>query len=90
MKKIRGRWSPSPAQVALIIDCATAKLLPEKAAQIVGIAPRTLKSFARRIGRPVPAPAGRPGAGKAVAPVPEGLAVTPDLPSGWSLGPPSS
>jgi hypothetical protein len=47
-----GRWHPTPQQISLAIDCAAAKLPLEKAAGIVGIAPRTLWGFTRRIDLP--------------------------------------
>ena len=58
-KKVRGRWHPSPAQVELVIDCLTAKMPLEKAAELLGVGPRTIWIFARRIGRPFPARVGR-------------------------------
>jgi hypothetical protein len=57
MKKPRGRWSPSPEQVELVIDCAVARMPLEKAAELLGVGPRTVWIFARRHGMPFPAPA---------------------------------
>jgi hypothetical protein len=39
MKKVRGRWAPTPAQVELVVDCSTAKMPLERAAEIVGVKP---------------------------------------------------
>jgi hypothetical protein len=66
--KVRGRWAPSPEQIELVIDCATAKVPLEKAAELVGVKPRTVRIFSRRIGRPFPACVGRSGTGKTAAP----------------------
>ena len=44
------RWQPSPEQIALAIDCAVARVPIERAAVLLGIKPRTLQSFCRRIG----------------------------------------
>jgi hypothetical protein len=59
-----GRWSPSPEQIELVIDCVTARLPLGKAAELLGVGPRTVWIFARRIGMPFPAPAGRSRAPK--------------------------
>jgi hypothetical protein len=67
MKKVRGRWAPTPAQVELVVDCANAKMTLERAAEIVGVKPRTIWLFGERIGRPFPAPVGRPRAPEAAA-----------------------
>jgi hypothetical protein len=37
----RGRWHPSPEQVELVIDCSTARMPLEKAAELLGVKPRT-------------------------------------------------
>jgi hypothetical protein len=52
MKERRGRWNPSPAQISLAIDCATARMPLEKAAVLLNIKPRSLWIFARRIDLP--------------------------------------
>jgi hypothetical protein len=44
------RWQPSPEQIALGIDCAVARIPIERAAELLGVKPRTLRSFCRRIG----------------------------------------
>jgi hypothetical protein len=52
-KHVRGRWSPSPEQISVAIDCAVARMPLEKAAELLGIKPRTaFWVFARRIGLP--------------------------------------
>jgi hypothetical protein len=43
------RWQPSPEQIALAIDCAVARVPLERAAALLGIKPRTLRSFLMRI-----------------------------------------
>lgn len=53
MKKLRGRWSPSPEQISLCIDCATARMPITRAAELLGIGPRTLWIFAKRSGLPI-------------------------------------
>jgi hypothetical protein len=72
MKKLRGRWSPSPAQVELIIDCLNARVSPEKAAELIGVGLRTVWIFARRIGRPFPACVWRSKTAETPAPAPGG------------------
>jgi hypothetical protein len=64
-KRVRGRWSPTVEQISLCIDCAAARVPLEKAAELVGVKPRTLRSFAKRIG---PVPAGRRCMGEFVSP----------------------
>jgi hypothetical protein len=54
-KRVRGRWTPSSEQIALAVDCAVARVPLEKAAELIGVRPRTLWMFAKRIGRPFPA-----------------------------------
>ena len=49
-KRVRGRWAPSPEQISLAIDCATAKMPIDKAAELIGVRPRTLWLFAKRVG----------------------------------------
>jgi hypothetical protein len=65
MKKLRGRWSPTTEQIERVIDCSNAKMPLEKAAELLGVKPRTIWLFARRHGVPFAAPAGRPGTPKA-------------------------
>jgi hypothetical protein len=43
------RWKPSPEQIALAIDCAVARVPLERAAELLGIKPRTLRGFLKRI-----------------------------------------
>lgn len=43
------RWRPSPEQIALAIDCATARVSIGSAAALLGISPRTLRSFMKRL-----------------------------------------
>jgi hypothetical protein len=49
-KRVRGRWAPSPEQISLAIDCAIAKMPIDKAAELIGVRPRTLWLFAKRVG----------------------------------------
>jgi hypothetical protein len=53
MKKTRGRWSPSPEQISLAVDYATSRMPITRAAELLGVGPRTLWLFARRIGLPI-------------------------------------
>ena len=53
MKKLRGRWHPSPEQISLALDCAAARMPIDRAAGLLGIGPRTLWIFAKRVGLPV-------------------------------------
>jgi hypothetical protein len=52
MKKLRGRWNPTSEQISVLIDCAAARMPITRAAELVGIAPRALWLFVRRIGLP--------------------------------------
>jgi hypothetical protein len=52
MKKLRGRWAPTPQQISLAIDCAVARMPIVKAAELLGVGPRTLWVFTRRVGLP--------------------------------------
>jgi hypothetical protein len=52
MKERRGRWSPSREQISLAIDCAAARMPISKAAELIGIGPRTLWIFTRRVNLP--------------------------------------
>jgi hypothetical protein len=52
MTERRGRWHPSPEQVSLAIDCAVARMPIMQAAGLVGVKPRTLWLFAKRVGSP--------------------------------------
>ena len=52
MKKLRGRWSPSREQISLAIDCAAARMPISKAAELLGIKPRSLWIFTRRVNLP--------------------------------------
>jgi hypothetical protein len=42
MKKTRGRWSPSPAQIELVLDCVKARMSLEKTAELCGVAAKCL------------------------------------------------
>ena len=42
-------WKPSPDQISLAIDCATARVSIGSAAALLGISPRTMRSFLRRL-----------------------------------------
>jgi hypothetical protein len=53
MKKLRGRWTPTPQQISVAIDCAVARMPITRAAELLGIKPRTLWVFARRVDLPV-------------------------------------
>jgi hypothetical protein len=68
MKKVRGRWSASPEQIELVLDCARARMSLEKTAELLGVGPRTVWIFARRHGMLFPAPAGLARAAKAAVP----------------------
>jgi hypothetical protein len=46
---MKGRWSPSPAQISVAIDCAIARMPIARAAELLGIGPRTLWIFTRRL-----------------------------------------
>jgi hypothetical protein len=88
MKKHRGRWNPSSEQVSVLIDCAAARMPLAKAAELVGVAPRALWIFVRRIGLPSlfgawkdrPRYAVGARTGKSVAAVPDGLPAGPSVP----------
>jgi hypothetical protein len=55
MTKARGfgRWHPSPEQISIALDCVVARVPITRAAELIGIKPRTLWVFARRINLPV-------------------------------------
>jgi hypothetical protein len=44
----RGKWHPSQQQISIAIDAAAARLPIEKAAELLGVGPRTLWIFAKR------------------------------------------
>jgi hypothetical protein len=50
--KTRGRWDSSLEQISVAIDCAVARMSIEKAAELVGVKPRTLWLFSKRVGLP--------------------------------------
>jgi hypothetical protein len=75
-----GRWKPTPEQISTIVDCAAAHMPLEKAAALVGVKPRSLLIFAKRIGKPFPAPAGRARAAETLAPVHPKPEVPPAVP----------
>ena len=39
------RWNPTPEQISVAVDCAVARVPLEKAAELIGVRPRTLRSF---------------------------------------------
>jgi hypothetical protein len=43
------RWNPSSEQIALAIDCAVARVPLGSAAALLGISPRTLRIFLKRL-----------------------------------------
>jgi hypothetical protein len=43
------RWKPSPEQISLAIDCATARVSIGSAAALLGISPRTMRAFLNRL-----------------------------------------
>jgi hypothetical protein len=49
-KRGRGRWNPTPEQISVAVDCAVARMPVTRAAQLIGISPRTLRAFPKRIG----------------------------------------
>jgi hypothetical protein len=51
-KRARRRWSPTPQQISLAIDCATARMPITRAAELLGVGPRTLWIFVKRLGLP--------------------------------------
>ncbi len=53
MKKLRGRWHPSSEQISLAIDCAAARMPIDRAAVLLGVGPRTVWIWARRIRLPL-------------------------------------
>jgi hypothetical protein len=78
----RGRWSPSSQQISLAIDCAVARMPIARAAEILGVGPRTVWLWARRIDLPVfdawrarpryvPPPRDRCGSLAAISPPPD-------------------
>jgi hypothetical protein len=48
MKKVRRRWHPSSQQISLAIDCAAARMPITRAAELLGVGPRTLWIFVKR------------------------------------------
>jgi hypothetical protein len=48
MTERRGRWAPTTEQISLCVDLAAARMPLAKAAELIGIGPRTLWIFARR------------------------------------------
>jgi hypothetical protein len=52
MKKLRDRWNPTPEQISIAIDCAVARMPITRAAELVGVGPRTLWLFTKRVGLP--------------------------------------
>jgi hypothetical protein len=48
VKKLRGRWAPTPEQISLLIDCSVARMSVEKAAELIGVKPRTVWLFGKR------------------------------------------
>jgi hypothetical protein len=49
VKKQRQRWEPSSEQLATIVDCSVARMPLERTAELIGVWPRTLRSFSRRV-----------------------------------------
>jgi hypothetical protein len=43
------RWKPSAEQIAIAIDCSVARVSLERAAALLGVKPRTLRIFLKRI-----------------------------------------
>jgi len=43
------RWKPLPKQISVAIDCATARVSIGSSAALLGISPRTLRVFLRRL-----------------------------------------
>jgi hypothetical protein len=83
VKKLRGRWHPSPEQISLALDCAAARMPIDRAAGLLGIGPRTLWIFAKRVGLPVFAvwkgiPARVAGSRTAKMPAPQKGKAVPD------------
>jgi hypothetical protein len=52
-KKLRGRWHPTPEQINLALDCAAARMSITQAAGLLGVGPRTVWIFAKRVGLPI-------------------------------------
>jgi hypothetical protein len=48
---MRAKWKPSPEQLEAAIDAAIARVPFERAAELIGVAPRTLKGFGNRLQR---------------------------------------
>src|SRR3977135_348686 len=48
----RRRWSPTQQQISVAIDCAVARMPITRAAELLGIGPRTLWIFVKRLGLP--------------------------------------
>jgi hypothetical protein len=46
---MRAKWKPSPEQLEAAIDAAVARVPVERAAELLGVKPRTLRSFCRRL-----------------------------------------
>lgn len=43
------RWKPSAEQLSIVSDCAVARISLERAAALLGVKPRTLRIFLKRI-----------------------------------------
>jgi hypothetical protein len=92
MKKLRGRWAPSPAQISLALDCAAARMPIDRAAELLGIGPRTLWLFSKRVGlpsvfeawknRPRYVRVSRDSGGSRAAETPARVAASPAVPGG--------
>jgi hypothetical protein len=52
MRERRGRWDPTKQQISLAIDAAIARMPLDRAAELIGIRPRTLWIFTRRVDLP--------------------------------------
>jgi hypothetical protein len=96
MKKTQGRWSPTKQQISIAIDAAIARMPLDRAAELIGIGPRTLWIFTRRVGLPgifkawkdrpryVPVSSGVAGSRtpKMLAPVHSDVVASPAVPGG--------
>jgi hypothetical protein len=52
-RPVRGKWHPSSDQISLALDCAAARLPIVRAAALLGVGPRSLWIFIRRLGLPL-------------------------------------
>ncbi|MDQ6868817.1 MAG: hypothetical protein M3178_10590 [Pseudomonadota bacterium] len=43
------RWKPSSKQIAVVIDCEVARVPLDRAAALLGVKPRTLRGFLKRL-----------------------------------------